>query len=154
MRRKIVEIFVTFLKFFSINATILIIVVFIGYKSKRTINTSNYSMYFFLIMILILSPILETRRHQGVTLKLNKNSLGNENVLQDIKDLLSEERWKIEIENNNKIIFRSPLLRTIWVERIVIETENESITIHGPRLYINLIENLAQDKIHSATVNP
>jgi len=141
----------------------------------RTLKMFLISFIFFALIYIIISKLLRYDEKftldydyilfpfalaAGSTIGYYKNSkkcskkiifegITNENPVIKLKKVMKSIHWSIQNENHEKIVFKSSLLRTFITEHIIVNINENSLELLGPKQYVEKIVKKLQTQINA-----
>lgn len=100
----------------------------------KSINT--YSLLGFTIIWCMINTFRYIKKTQTISQDINEEA---EALFLEIKNRLKKMKWKVERENTFVIIFKSPIIKTIWKETFKLEIIESSVRVIGSKLYVEKV---------------
>jgi hypothetical protein len=134
-----IKLFITSVFFFGLVNILIILVeklsntIFntafvINYESVSLSNLLPFALIFALLMTSSSSYIT-----QGVRIE------DKEAELAKIKEVLHKMKWKMKMENKDKLVFKSPFRLGLFMDEITVTFIDEEVQINGPREYVEKV---------------
>lgn len=120
--------------------------------SDRRIETSYHSMplWSIVLMSFILAIFIYPQYIQ------NAKSIRTEDKILYTKRIikaLDKMKWKIELQEENKIVFKSSFWASLWPERIIVRFTDTELQICGPYEHIDRAVRLSKFPYKSFEIN-